>query len=60
MVYRSGAPEYRYPLPTVGHSGKVYGFSYPASLVVNGSSWATYATNKGDIEVLHMPLSSLV
>ena len=36
---RSGAPPYRYPLPTVEESGKVQGFSYPDSVIVDGVFW---------------------
>ena len=56
---RSNASEYRYPLPSVQESGKVYGFSYPDAVIFNGSFWASYATNKEDIEVLEVPLASL-
>ena len=57
---RSNASEYRYPLPSVPESGKVYGFSYPDAVVWNGSFWASYATNKENIEVLEVPLASLM
>ncbi|MDA8539138.1 hypothetical protein N9K47_00170 [bacterium] len=56
---RFNASEYRYPVPSVQESGKVYGFSYPDAMVFNGSFWAAYAMNKEDIEVLEVPLTSL-
>ena len=48
------------PLPSVPESGKVYGFSYPDAVIWNGSFWASYAMNKEDIEVLEVPLASLL
>ena len=56
---RSNASEYRFPLPSVQQSGKVYGFSYPDAIIWKNSFWAAYAMNKEDIEVLEVPLASL-
>ena len=55
-LLRSGS-ELR-PLKYPGRYKRV-GFSYPKSIVVDGKVFVSYATNKEDIEVTEVPVSSL-
>ena len=50
----SGLPAQRYP-----GKAKTLGYNYPKSLVYGGFLYVGYATNKEDVEVTRVPLTSL-
>ncbi len=54
-LVRGVPPEQRYD----GES-KTLGYSYPGSVIHDGYLWISYATNKEDVEVTRIPLSSLM